>query len=78
MTTTIKTEIDGFDVELVLHTEGHEPRTECWVWWNRYMASLACLEGEGCLYHVGDCTAPRKVHERTIERISKWAEANGY
>lgn len=77
---TIKTEIDGYEVELVIRDSGEEPRTECWVRSpsERYMASLACLQGEGVLYHVSDCTSSVKVNERTVERISEWAEENGY
>ncbi len=50
--------------------------TQCWVEKDGHSASLACLQDTGVLTNYrGEEIA---VNEGTIDKITEWAEENGY
>lgn len=73
MTTEITHKIAEYTVEL--DTEGDT--TQCFITFKKYGASLAALSDLGYLTHQ-DQHRLHFVPVRTIDRIEKWAELNGY
>ena len=68
MTTTIA----GYRIEIA--NEGDS--IQCWVEKGRHSASLAALQNSGVLEDSSGFE--HKVHPATIDRITAWAEYNGY
>lgn len=66
------TKISGYSVEIYLCDDS----TQCWVEKGKYAASLAALQDTGLLETTlgGEHT----VNPDIIDRITEWAEANGY
>ena len=66
--------IGGYEIELDFDDDG---RSQCYVTFKRYGASLACLSDMGYLTHT-DTIREHHVPVRIIGEIEKWAEAHGY
>jgi hypothetical protein len=71
------TEIDGYTVELELYTEDGEPRSDCSVHQDEFSSSLGRLQSEGTLYDT-NWRNEKLVGQRTIDKITEWAESHGY
>lgn len=65
--------INGYDVEI--EADNGEGVSQCFVIKGKYSASLACLEATGEL-SWGDLVV--RVPESIVDKISTFAEANGY
>jgi hypothetical protein len=66
------TKISGYSVEI--STCGDS--TNCWIEKGTYSASLAVLQDYGYLERAG--CGEHRVNPDVIDRITEWAEANGY
>jgi hypothetical protein len=74
---TVKTVINGCTVEY--EGENDEGVTQCFISKGRFSASLAALEGTGCLTDSGSPACDElPIDEPTIDAISAWATAQGY
>jgi hypothetical protein len=65
--------MDGY--LLTVESESTET-TQCWVENGHFSASLACLQQTGELTDARQAT--RLVSSQMIDKITEWAEANGY
>jgi hypothetical protein len=79
MSNTIKTVIDGYNVDLEIDVD-EEPSTQCHVETSngRYGASIECLIGEGLLTQYSAPYSNKRVSNTTIDKIEAWADKNGY
>ncbi len=70
--------IGGYTLELYLFQNAgpSEVQTDCDVSCGHFHASLACLQGTGRLYNSVD--QEHEVPGNVVDKISSWAEANGY
>ena len=75
MSKEFKTRINGFEVELEVEIDS-DPSTQCFVSKGRYSGSLSLLQGAGVLSASDD--SELDVPESIVEKISAWAEKNGY
>ena len=69
----MKKNIDGFECEIIENYD--RDGTNCYVSKGRAASSLAYLEDNGGL--ARDDADDLPVPQSTIDRISRWAEANG-
>jgi hypothetical protein len=75
----LTTTIDGYEVEVEVEDEMTE-RANCWISKMsagiEYTASLASLHADGMLFNSYDGALP--VAMATVDKITEFAEANGY
>ncbi len=72
----LTTLIDGYTVDLDTDMEGDGKVTGCWINYLDYSASLQCAQAMGFLTDSGE--REHKMQQRTLDKIEKWAEENGY
>jgi len=66
------TKISGYSVEI----SACDDSTNCWIEKGKYSASLAALQDTGLLETT--LGGEHAVNPDIIDRITEWAEANGY
>ena len=71
---SFKTTIAGYTVELETEINS-DPSTQCDISKGEFCASLACLLDTGVL---SDGDSVHSVRSSVVERISDWADENGY
>jgi hypothetical protein len=70
-----KTVIDGFNVELLEQDGSRSCHVSAGDY--KYSSSLALLEATGYIEDIGS-GEQMEIRERTIDKITRWAESNGY
>lgn len=75
------TTIAGYTVELDLYKAGTEPSSDCTITKRigarDYWSSLAALQNTGILYS-GTGDMQHEIDANVLDRITAWAEKNGY